>query len=331
MCGGINNVQLTQTKEMKNLNKPLTRLAMFFLLTCFAVACNYEEKDLLDGKGARIVRMNIEGPLGLVAFDAVKQKRGVVTLNRDAISNSELNSSVSVDLAFDPAILTAYNDTLTSYSTDQGLGPYTLLPANSYTAINVSSGKFTFNAGEAVNEVVIELDPSKLDFSEAYALPISIGNPTGGYKIGVGKNVVLQHIIVKNQYDGTYQSDGTRYNFGAQGDYAGWNSATNTPNGTIVSSAPWSGTTVCSTRGAATINVHVGQFLDGGLGFFNVTVNGDNTLTIASSGETDVTNLQALPGKTSTYNPATKTFEIWYQWLNAAGTFRVNYVKLVRK
>lgn len=310
---------------MKNFKISVTQILTCLLSAFLIFSCNYEEKDVLEGKGAKIVRMNIDGPLGLVAFDAVKQKRGVVTLNRDAISNADLNTLVTIDVAFDPAILTAYNDTLTLSN------PYTLLPANSYNAVNVSSGKFTFNPGDAVNEIVIELDPSFLDFSESYALPIVISNPTSGYKLGVGKTIVLQQIIVKNQYDGNYQSDGTRYNFNAQGDYAGWNNSTNSPNGTIVSTAPWSGLTVCSTRGASTINVHVGQFLDGGLGFFNVTVNTDNTLTIASSGETGVTNLQALSGKTSTYNPTTKTFEIWYSWLNTAGTFRVNYVKLVRK
>jgi hypothetical protein len=63
----------------------------------------------------------------------------------------------------------------------------------------------------------------------------------------------------------------------------------------------------------------------------NITVNPDNTVTIASTPDTGVASLIPLPGKTSTYDPVKKTFELFYQYTNANGTFRVLHDVLVLK
>ena len=61
----------------------------------------------------------------------------------------------------------------------------------------------------------------------------------------------------------------------------------------------------------------------------NVTINPDNTVKIEATGATAVPALVPLPGKTSTYDPATKTFNLYYQWTNTNGTFRVAHDVLV--
>ena len=306
------------------MTKKHINLILAGLVSVMVFSCNYEEKDLLEGKGVSLIRMQISGPQALAAFDAVKQTRGILTINRDAVSNADLNSTASVDLVFDAAILKAYNDTLTL--TD----PFLLLPAAAYKVVGVEGGKFTFKPGEAVRELQLTLDPALLDLSASYALPVVIKNASSGYSIGKETNTVLVQVIVKNQYDGNYAANGTRYNYATQGDYLGWNNATNTPNGTTLSTPTFSGATKVSTRGAATVAIHCGNLLDGGFGYMNVTVNADNSVLIESSGETGLANLLPLDDKKSTYDPATKTFYLYYRWKNASGTFRVLQEVLVK-
>lgn len=310
-------------KIMKRNNiKLILSIASFLIIVTAVVSCNYEEKDLLEGKGGvNLIRFQgLTDKFNLVAITPEAQKVTIVTVKRDPISSGDLAQAASADLSLDAAVLDKFNN-------DNGTS-YTLLDPSSYTFVG-SSTKVDFAAGDDHSDVAIQLDPSGLDLSLQYAMAFVIKNPSGSYKLSVGNDTAVVQVIIKNQYDGVYHSIGTRYNFNATSDYTGWDDVNDAATGNIASTGPWEFDTPMSTRGAATVNVHEGNS-NGGFGYFNVTVNNDNTVTIESTAETGVNALLPLPGKTSTYDPATKTFSLYYQYTNTSGTFRVLHDILVK-
>jgi hypothetical protein len=106
-----------------------------------------------------------------------------------------LSSPVTVKLSVDQAALTAYN---TANSTS-----YTLLPAADYT----STLTVTIAAGQNLGNVVINVNTSLIDPSQAYALPLTITD-AGGIQISNYKTILF-NFQVKNVYDGEYTVTGT--------------------------------------------------------------------------------------------------------------------------
>jgi hypothetical protein len=307
--------------KMKTLKMWLI-CATFASIGAIVVSCEPDPTNELDGKGISLMRFaGLSDKFQLVSITPEPQAVSVGTIKRDAISSAQLGQAASVDFVLDQAVLDKYN---TDNQTE-----FTMLDPASYTFVG-SSSKIEFAAGEDVKDITIQLDPSGLDLSLQYALAFIIKNPTSPYKLSVGADTAVVQVIIKNQYDGIYHSIGTRFNFGAAGDYTGWDDVNQVATGNIVSTGPWEFDTPMSTRGASTVNVHVGNS-NGGFGYLNVTVNPDNTVTVASSPETKVNALLPLPGKTSTYDPVTKTFVLYYQYTNTSGTFRVLYDVLVKK
>jgi hypothetical protein len=128
------------------------------------------------------------------------------------------------------------------------------------------------------------------------------------------------NLTVDNPYSGTYTSSGTRWNFA---NTANANTTTMPPTGTIASSANFSLTTSVKTVDGNTCRVHVGNAEQATFGYMNIRVNGDNTVTIIPTEETLLNALAPLAGHTSTYDPATKRFTLYYEWTNADGAYRV--------
>jgi hypothetical protein len=328
MFGGISNSKTKILIIMKIMKMRFIGIYVLLIaLIISVVSCNPTGKDELLGKGPNSLRFsNLQDPannFNLVSFDAVKETKTIVTINRDANSPSALQASASVDFAIDPTVIATYN---TANSTN-----FVLLPAAAYSLVGVSGSTFNFAAGEFIKEIQLALDPSSLDLSQSYAIPVVLKNASSGYTLSSASTALIQ-IIIKNQYDGIYASTGTRYNFSSNASYTGWNSPATAPGGagTTGTIAPWSFSATMSTRGATTVNCHVGND-PSGFGFFNVTVNSDNTVTVVSTNETGVANLVPLTNTnyTSTYNPSTKTFELYYQYTNTSGTFRILHDILV--
>ena len=184
--------------------------------------------------------------------------------------------------------------------------------------------------GEFIKEIKIKLNPAGLDLSQKYALPIRLKNPANDYKISEANGFVLIQVIIKNEFDGVYLSTGERYNFSSVSAYGGWDGANVTVLGTPSAILPWEFETVVATRGAKTVAVHIGNS-DGGFGLMNLTVNSDNTVLIEASGESGlpVLPLDGPGAPSSTYDPASRTFELFYKYTNANGTHRVLHDVLV--
>jgi hypothetical protein len=241
------------------------------------------------------------------------------------------NQDIQVELGVSDQALADYNeflvdeavaagDTLADGSPDMAhILQYELLPADFYTGPTT----VTIPKGETKVYATYTVNTTLFDFAKAYVLPLRIvGSSTGVISGNYG--VALFNIGAKNSYHGSYHSVGIRYNFNTTGDYAGWDDANDVATGNIASTGPWDfPATNVLTVNEFTSTIHVANS-DGGFGTMNITVNPTtNVVTIAANGSTGVTNLVPLPGKVSTYDPVAKKFKLYYQYTNAAGTFRV--------
>lgn len=104
---------------MKKYNYISLFASVFMMSTVLiATSCIEEDSDAISGKGSGKVRFSasIEKKYGqnyaLTAIDATPGKKTIFTINRDAISSSDLNTSVTVGIAIDEAAIDEYNDGL---------------------------------------------------------------------------------------------------------------------------------------------------------------------------------------------------------------------------
>jgi Domain of unknown function (DUF1735)/Domain of unknown function (DUF4361) len=235
-------------------------------------------------------------------------------------------ADVTVTIAIDQASLTAYN----AQRAAAGESIFELLPPSTYTIgaldLNIPSGTLDQN-------FTVKVNTSLMDLSKKFILPLKITAATNAV-VASNFSIALFAVVVKNPYEGDYISTGTRYNFAVPANYTGWDNTNNVALGTNNGVAPWTfNPYYVNTVDATTSRVHAGNS-DGGFGEFYFTVNPDNTITILD-GTTEsaggLISFGPLPGRTSTYNPTTKTFEFWYNWMNTSGNYRAIYHRIVRK
>ncbi|MDZ4707103.1 MAG: DUF1735 domain-containing protein [Saprospiraceae bacterium] len=179
---------------------------IFGLLALLGFAsCIEEGTNAIEGFGGNYVRISgADNELNAIGFSA---KPGSTTLplftvQRDATSEDNLNTSVEVQLALDPTLIAAYN---TANGTN-----FIDMPANLYT---LKSLKVTFGPGEFAKKVTITVDPSTFDLSKSYAIGIKIASSSNGYSIVESAKSGLFNILVKNDYDGIYKVTGTMVDY----------------------------------------------------------------------------------------------------------------------
>ena len=165
-----------------------------------------------------------------------------------------------------------------------------------------------------------------------YVLSLGITSVSEGATASGNFGAILFNFY-HNPYDGDYHSTGTRYNFAAASDYAGWDGTNNTATGTILSAPTWDfPSTAVLTVNATTSTLHAGN-QNGAFGTINIEVDpATNEVTIISTADTGLNALIPLVGPgapPSTWNPATKTLDLYYQYTNTTGSFRVIHDKLV--
>jgi len=189
---------------MKN---SINKFSLLFVgIVLFVTSCvkkdDYYKKDTNESN--RKTTVQLTGASDIITFardvKATNDTFILIDVRRYPNSNAELNQPLTVKLTKNSGLIDAYN-------TANGTG-YIELPANSYTLLS-DINAVTFQPGEAVKEIKISVDQSKLDLSEQYALGFSIADPgTNAVTISSLKDG-LYAIGVKNKYDGHYQVTGT--------------------------------------------------------------------------------------------------------------------------
>lgn len=213
---------------------------------------------------------------------AIQPTPPTIPLIVNVASPKPLSSALSVTLALAPAALAAYN---TANNTN-----YLLLPASDYA---ISSWTVTVPANQREATLTISVNTSMIDLSKQYVLPITIASASGQQISNY--NTVLYSILVKNQWDGTYQASGVRHHPTA-GNFS------------------FNYTVQMSTSGANSIEGGALADLQADL---ILTINADNTVIVTSgpSGQPSTAN---QPGTVNVYDPTTKTFTLHYFYNNAA-------------
>lgn len=261
------------------------------------LGCEDEVVNPIEGKGDNFVRISeAANDLTLVGFDVVPGVKSVRLLDllRDANSENSLASSVGIKMKIDKAALDAFNAAHPDDAMDE-------LPASLYTTDPL---EFSLGAGEFAKPINIKLDPTKLDLTKRYGIAVSLVDASG-HKVRNGLGTAVFNIVAKNAWDGRYQATG-------------------------VFSHPTAGDRAIDrvkdfvTVGPTAIQGELGDL--GGSGYFMVlTVNPDNSVTIAPSGVTPALKTDYQPNY---YDPATKTFFLKYSYNTAAPRIVTEQIKL---
>ena len=194
--------------------KNIMRLTYFSLLlaTVLASCVKKDDRDKeASDETARKQVLQLMGSPDLVAYARdVKPTLDtfvLIDLRRYPNTEADLNQPLTVKLQSNPTLIDDYDSTNQASLIE--------LPAGSYTLID-DINNLTFGPGEAIKEVRIVVDQTKLDLSQAYALAFSVTDP-GGAVINSGQVDGLYQVGVKNKYDGSYSTDITTAGWGAYG------------------------------------------------------------------------------------------------------------------
>jgi hypothetical protein len=224
--------------------------------------------------------------------------------------NSE---DIQLTLAVDPAALAAYNKQMED---DLGGSTYTMMPDSYYSFTDVS---VTIPKGQTKASVSVTVFPDQFDLTKNFVVPIRIVSASSGI-ISAHFSVALVAVVVKNEYDGIYdiidgfitRNSATGPDPVLGGDYvSGLTMELATINGNTCGFAPqWK-------DGSAV----------GGVAGTQVVINGTN-ITISASGNASMKN---TPATINSYDPATKTFTMNFDWGTAPNTRIIGDFKLKYK
>jgi hypothetical protein len=223
---------------MKNIMR-LTHFSFFFLLLTTAFVSCVKKDDLYKKTSDESARKEVLQLMG--AGDVTQFARDVKTTNDTFVlidlrrypnTEAELNQPLTVKLQSDASLVDTFNS--------QNGTSFVELPAGSYTLLS-DINSLTFQPGEAIKEVMISVDQTQLDLSQAYALAFTVTDP-GGAAINTSLTSAVYNIGVKNKYDGNYTMNLTLTGWGAYGISDG-------------PTLPWPGNVQLVTSGSASVTM----------------------------------------------------------------------------
>lgn len=235
----------------------------------------------------------------VLEFSNTDTSFGLVTVR--VAADQPVAQDVTVKLVEDATLITQYNtDNQTNYAVP--------------TAAKYGFPTLTVTIPKGQRQGTLSLtfkDPSYLQTGR-YALGLRIQSvETPGYIKSGNFNSQIIFLRVRNAYDGTYNQTGILSLY----------------TGTIASDATHVGD--YDIDGSAAFNTYEPNSVEGRLiieGFTEVrmilTINANNSVTIGPSDVIPFNAMRNIPGKASTYNPATKTFDIHGEYLNGSGNLR---------
>jgi hypothetical protein len=312
-------------------------------------SCIEEGENEIDGKGTNFIRIiadtepDSEMNFGLAAFEAVPSTATFLEIRRDAISASELAKPVTVNFTIDNSIVDEYNAYVDEYNLyvdeynsdldkdDDDFDELDPLDHKEHhipldeSIYSIETMTVTFGPGEFAKYVAMTLDPSTLDFGLRYSLGVKFTEDAPGHKYTFTGNNVLMQVVVKNQWDGVYgfgPGEIERFTGGAK------NGADDPLHGKFTTLADRN----LVTRSANEVYFTPLWATGGGVGGIDGTYiiidpvaqpDGKHKVTMAS--ETAAALMHNITDEKypNTYDPATKTFKLAFEWGTAnKRTFR---------
>jgi len=291
---------------MKNIKIKRYRIIPFTLL---AVGLSLMFTSCLKDKGP--VQDFSESP-ALISFQyfgssATPLTVGLLATPTDSFSLEITLSVASLTLSTPVTATIAADDAaLANYNTDNGTS-YVQLSSSLYSLQD--NGTVTISPGQQIVNFTVHFAGDQIDFSKDNALVLTITDAQGAV-IAANLNTAIILVKLKSVYEGSYVETGTLTRFNGATEASG-----------VLDEFPIDGTTGFTTVNLTTIE---GQIIIPGFAatYTQLTVNPDNTVTIAPSAISPSTDMQNIPGTTSTYDLPTKTFELHGQFLNSSGNLR---------
>jgi len=238
------------------------------------------------------------------AFDAAAEVDVPVIINYTGVNGAP--SDVTVQLGLSDAAVTATSST------------YTILPASLYT---IPNNTVVIPKGQKKATFIIKVKASSFNFALTYALGIRIVSTSAGIVSGnFGTGVFV--LSAKNQWDGIYSVvSGQVTRFSAPGVVEN----PSTLNGPLAGNP----NITLSTTGANSVLVTNMRWFGGSSGVAGIdntiaTINpGTNAVTMTSLSNLTLANKAGLP---NTYDPATKTFTLNFDWNQLTAPRQMNLV-----
>jgi hypothetical protein len=282
----------------KNIYKALS----LFVAVSFLTSCLKDDSLVLDpaktnnviefANPAQIVQPGAVHPLYAFGYDILPAAEQVLEVSYSG-AESGAPQDITVNLA--GATGAAGEKFIADYNTDQGKN-YTLLPADFF---KLSTTSVIIKKGEKKASFSVFFATDKFDLSIQYVLPVQITSASSGVVSG-NFGTILLSTAARNKYDGKYHSTGYFQ------------------HPVAASSRPIDRDKTLLTVNANTVSTEIG---DVG-GSMELSVN-ETTNEVTIVGQLSATQpLVPTPGKTNTYDPATKTFNLNYQYTGGGG-FRV--------
>lgn len=288
-------------------------LALVLLATAFT-SCLKDDSLILDpAKGvnviefanpAQIVKVGTIHPMYSFSYDLGPD----ITLPIE-VSYSGPEATAPQDITVNFAAGTQAN--IAAYNT-QNTTTYELMSSSSYS---LPVTKVVIAKGESKAKFNVTFKPSTFDLTKALVLPLTISSASFGTVSG-NFNTILLSVGAKNKWDGIYAYSGNIQRNSAAGPDPAL-------SGTLISGIA---NRSLVTLGPNTVSFSPLWATGGGVGGIDgtfITINADNTCTMASSNAT----LKNTPGLPNKYDPATKTFDLAFDWGTGANT-RVTVIKL---
>jgi len=283
---------------MQTSYKSLLAIAVTVSLGIFTGACNKPSVITLPSEGTIYMpqAFSTNGQITLLLLDTPQAVVFGAAYGGLKYPSTDITATFKVDTN----AIAAYNQ---QYGTS-----YIAFPPSSYTVpaltTTIKPGQ-TSSAPLTVNFTTTHLNPNG-----QYILPITMTGISSGIFDSSLSTTYFTITKLLNIYDGSYTTNGTRYNFNADGSAAGTDTISDTRVLTTMSADSCSINTIAN----------LGSF-NGTL--FYIRVNPDNTCEFSGALQANPASpITNQPGKTSTYDPVTKIFTVHYMYTNTSGTYR---------
>jgi hypothetical protein len=278
----------------------------FFLNSCLKDKIGEDWTAALKGK----MYAEIEFPgfwAHTIGPDAGEQLYSfIVNIDSDVPPSSDM----TITVASDPAALATYN--AAQFAKDTTFVAYKIFPS-----FSISNATATIKAGSRNTRVtVIMTRADTLNLSNKYCVPISITGASAGVTIAANKKTILIGVPIANQWEGDYQADGRLHKETAWDRTFSMVKHLSTLDATSVSYP------------AFDIGLDTKITIDPVT--YEVTALEDLTGTYTFTMNTAVENFDGQGGD-SHYDPATKTFYLYYYYVGSGNLHRTGHEVLVRQ
>lgn len=272
---------------MKHINKIFSVVIAVGLLLS---SCDKDD-DIASNEKTLVKLPQAASELNIVAIESVPGEVAVdvLEIRRDAINQAALNAGGTVLITKNPSLIDEYND---AHGTDYE--EFTQFTAGDGITYDGTTFTVPFASGDFVKFLQMKLSPTSLDLTKKYAFGFTVSDAGSGAAISNGLKDVLVEIAIKNAWHGTYEAVGV-FHHPTAGDRA------------------INELKLLATSGPRSVTAYLGDL--GPDYQMILTVNTDNTVTIAPAGATPNIDQHWGPNY---YDPITKKFHLHYSYNTAA-------------